>query len=212
MSFYRNRVYPHIVTALGNPEPILKTRRQIVPHAQGTVLEIGVGPGVNLPLYDPAKVKKLYALEPNPGMLKRAEEQRRLTKLDVEFLDRPGEKIPLHDASVDTIASTFNLCTIPGVADAIRGLARVIRPGGQFLFFEHGLSPDLPVRRWQRRTEPFFQWARHAQHSRDHPEWRFPHPAHGHRLRRPLSEVRLLLFLGCRHSPSVTLVAFSTAR
>jgi SAM-dependent methyltransferase len=168
MSFYRNRVYPHIVTALGNPEPILKTRRQIVPHAQGTVLEIGVGPGVNLPLYDPAKVKKLYALEPNPGMLKRAEEQRRLTKLDVEFLDLPGEKIPLHDASVDTIASTFNLCTIPGVADAIRGLARVIRPGGQFLFFEHGLSPDLPVRRWQQRTEPS----------------------------------------GCRHSPSVTLVAF----
>jgi len=72
-------------------------------------------------------------------MLKRAEERRRLTKLDVEFLDLPGEKIPLPDASVDTIVSTFNLCTIPGVADAIRGLARVIRPGGQFLFFEHGL-------------------------------------------------------------------------
>jgi len=59
MSLYGNRVYPHIVTALGNPDPILKIRRQMVPHAQGTVLEIGVGPGVSLPLYDPAKIKKL---------------------------------------------------------------------------------------------------------------------------------------------------------
>jgi len=159
VSFYRNRVYPHIVTALGNPEPVSKIRQQIVPLAQGTVLEIGVGPGVNFPFYDPAKVKKLYALEPNPGMLARAEIQRRQTKLDLDFLDLPGEKIPLPDASVDTIVSTFTLCTIPGVNDALRGLARVLRPGGRFLFFEHGLSPDLPVRRWQQRTEPFFQWA-----------------------------------------------------
>ncbi len=63
------------------------------------------------------------------------------------------------DASVDTVVSTFTLCTIPGVADAIRGIGRVLRPGGQFLFFEHGLSPDIRVRRWQERTEPLFQWA-----------------------------------------------------
>jgi ubiquinone/menaquinone biosynthesis C-methylase UbiE len=159
MSFYRDRVYPHIVAAIGNPEPIQKIRQQVVPHAQGIVLEIGVGPGVNFPLYDPAKVKKLYALEPNRGMVQRADIQGRRTKLDLEFLDLPGEKIPLPDASVDTVVSTFTLCTIPGVADAIRGIARVLRPGGQFLFFEHGLSPDISVRRWQQRTEPLFQWA-----------------------------------------------------
>jgi ubiquinone/menaquinone biosynthesis C-methylase UbiE len=171
MSFYRNCVYPHIVAALGNPEPISKIRQQMVPLAQGTVLEIGVGPGVNFPFYDPAKVKKLYALEPNPGMLARAETQRRRTKLDLDFLDLPGEKIPLPDASVDTIVSTFTLCTIPGVNEALRGLARVLRPGGQFLFLEHGLSPDLPVRRWQQRTEPFFQWAFEGCHvTRDIPE------------------------------------------
>ena len=139
MSFYRDRVYPHIVAAMGNPEPIQKIRQQVVPHAQGIVLEIGVGPGVNFPLYDPAKVKKLYALEPNRGMVQRADIQGRRTKLDLEFLDLPGEKIPLPDASVDTVVSTFTLCTIPGVADAIRGIARVLRPGGQFLFFEHAL-------------------------------------------------------------------------
>jgi ubiquinone/menaquinone biosynthesis C-methylase UbiE len=159
MSFYRNRVYPHIVSLLGNPEPIQKIRQQIIPLAQGTVLEVGVGPGVNFVYYDASKVSKVYALEPNQGMMKRADNQRRRTKLNVEYLSLPGERIPLPDASVDTVVSTFTLCTIPGVAEAIRGIGRVLRPGGRFLFFEHGLSPDKNVRRWQERTEPLFQWA-----------------------------------------------------
>ena len=159
MSFYRNRVYPHIVAVLGNPEPIHKIRQQIVPLAQGTVLEVGVGPGVNFAYYDPAKINRVYALEPNQGMMGKADKQMRRTKLNVEFLGLPGEQIPLPEASVDTVVSTFTLCTIPGVVEAIRGIARVLRPEGQFLFFEHGLSPDEKVRRWQERTEPLFQWA-----------------------------------------------------
>jgi len=144
---------------LGNPKPIENIRQRVVPWAQGEVLEIGVGPGVNFVHYDRAKVAKIYALEPNPGMLRRAEEQRRRTQLDIEFLDLPGERIPLPDASVDTVLSTFTLCTIPGVVAAIEGVGRVLRPDGKFIFFEHGLSPDSSVRRWQERTEPFFQWA-----------------------------------------------------
>jgi ubiquinone/menaquinone biosynthesis C-methylase UbiE len=144
---------------LGNPKPIQKIRQQIIPLAQGTVLGVGVGPGANFRYYDPARVSKVYALEPNPGMVERAESEGRRTKLDIEFLDLPGERIPLPEASIDAVVSTFTLCTIPGVADAIRGIARVLRPGGQFLFFEHGLSPDIRVRRWQERTEPLFQWA-----------------------------------------------------
>jgi len=159
MSFYRDRVYPHIVTMLGNPKPIQEIRQKIVPLSKGTVLEVGVGTGMNFPYYDPQKVDKVYALEPNPGMVAKAENQRRQTELQVEFLDLPGERIPLPDDSVDTVVSTFTLCTIPGVAEAIRGISRVLRPGGQFLFFEHGLSPDASVRRWQERTEPLFKWA-----------------------------------------------------
>src|SRR6266478_4694287 len=142
MPFYRDHIYPRLVSALGDPKPIREVRQRMIPLAQGEVLEIGVGPGVNFVLYDPQKVSKVYALE-----------------LNVEFLDLPGERIPLGDGSVDTVVSTFTLCTIPGVADAIRGIGRVLRPGGQFLFFEHGLSPDIRVRRWQERTEPLFQWA-----------------------------------------------------
>jgi len=158
MPFYRDHVYPHLVGMLGNPKPVQRIRQQLVPLAQGKVLEIGVGPGVNFVHYDPAKVSKVYALEPNPGIIPRAEQQGRRT-LDIEFLDLPGERIPLADASVDTVVSTFTLCTIPGVVEAIRGIGRVVKPGGQFIFFEHGLSPDANVRRWQERTEPLFKWA-----------------------------------------------------
>lgn len=147
------------MTLLGNPEPVQKIRHLLIPVAQGTVLEVGVGPGVNFPYYDAARVSKIYALEPNPGMKACADNHRRQTKLDVEFLDLPGERIPLADESVDAVVSTFTLCTIPGVTEAITGIGRVLRPGGQFLFFELGLSSDKNVRRWQERTEPLFKWA-----------------------------------------------------
>lgn len=157
MAFYRNRVYPRIVSALGNPKPIDEIRRRIVPMAKGNVLEIGVGPGVNFPYYDPTKVSKVLALEPNPGMLQRAAEQRHRTGIDVEFLDLPGERIPLEESSVDTVVSTFTMCTIAGIAEAVQGILRVMKPGGQFIFFEHGLALDPEVRRWQKRIEPFFK-------------------------------------------------------
>jgi len=67
--------------------------------------------------------------------------------------------MPLKDNTVDTVVSTFTSCTIPGVSQAIHGIRRVLRPEGRFIFFEHGLSPDPDVRRWQKRTEPLFQWA-----------------------------------------------------
>ncbi|HEX5482359.1 MAG TPA: class I SAM-dependent methyltransferase [Terriglobia bacterium] len=159
MAFYKNRVYPHLVSVLGNPKPIQEIRRRILARADGRVLEIGVGPGVNFDYYDLTKVEKVFALEPNPGMLKRADEKRRGTRLEVEFLGLPGERIPLADASVDTVVSTFTLCTIPGVVEAIRGIGRVLKPGGNFIFFEHGRSPDVAVRRWQERSEPLFHWA-----------------------------------------------------
>src|SRR5438093_2871705 len=121
MPFYRDRIYPHLVRKLGDPPPIREIRKCIVPLAEGKVLEIGVGPGVNFVHYDPARISKVYALEPNPGMIRLAEQQRRRTELDIEFLDFPGERIPLEDSTVDTVLSTFTLCTIPGVVEALRG-------------------------------------------------------------------------------------------
>lgn len=154
MAFYQDRIYPHVVHWLGNPKPILDLRRQIVPLAQGKVLEIGVGSGANFVHYDVAKVTTLYALEPNPKMLQLAERERRRTKLSIELLDSPGERIPLGDNAVDTVVITFTLCTIPAVVEAISDIARVLKPGGKLIFLENSVAADPQVRRWQEWWEP----------------------------------------------------------
>jgi ubiquinone/menaquinone biosynthesis C-methylase UbiE len=158
MSFYRDYIYPRLVDVLGDPPPIRKIREQIIPLAQGNVLEIGAGSGANFVHYDATKVNKLYALEPNPGMIRLAQKQLHQTRLNIEFLDLPGERIPLEDATIDTVVSTFTLCTIPGIVEAIQGLVRVLKPEGKLIFFELGLSPDPAVQRWQKRLEPVHRW------------------------------------------------------
>src|ERR1700752_315836 len=120
--FYIDHIYPHLVDAWGDPPPIRKIRQQIIPLAEGQVLEIGAGSGANFPHYDPTKVGLLYALEPNIGMIRRAQNKQRQTRLNIQYLDLPGEQIPLKEDTVDTVVSTFTLCTIPDIATAIRGL------------------------------------------------------------------------------------------
>jgi ubiquinone/menaquinone biosynthesis C-methylase UbiE len=154
MSLYRDFIYPYLVDKLGDPPPIQEVRQQIIPLAQGKVLEIGAGSGANFVHYDAAKVDKLYALEPNAGMIRLAQKQEQRTKLNVEFLDLPGERIPLEDSTIDTVVSTFTLCTIPGVVEAIYGIARVLKPTGKLIFYEIGRSPDPAVQRWQKLLEP----------------------------------------------------------
>lgn len=154
MGLYRDRVYPALVHLLGNPEPIRSLREQVVPLARGTVLEIGAGAGANFPYYDQAKVERLFALEPNPGMLRRASVERDRAPVDIEFLALPGERIPLEDESVDTVVSTFTLCTIPAVDQALLETARVLKDDGLLIFVENSLASSPEVQRWQRRWEP----------------------------------------------------------
>ena len=158
MPLYRDHIYPFLVSKLGDPEPIRRVRQQIIASAQGKVLEIGIGAGANLAHYNPAKVSKLYALEPNRTMIRLSERRRKQTKLKIEFLDLAEEHIPLGDGTIDTVVSTFTLCTIPDVAEAIRGLRRVLRRSGKLIFFEHALSTDPNVRRWQKFWEPIHYW------------------------------------------------------
>jgi ubiquinone/menaquinone biosynthesis C-methylase UbiE len=158
MTFYKENIYPHLVDKLGDPPPINEIREQIIPLAQGKVLEIGAGPGANFPHYDTKRVSQLYALEPNPGMIKLAERRMYRTKLKIEFIDLPGERIPLDDETIDTVVSTFTLCTIRKIVEAMQGIARVLRPSSQLIFFELGLAPDRSVQRWQKRLEPICRW------------------------------------------------------
>ena len=158
MDYYRERVYPLLVKWLGNPKPIRKLREQVIPLAGGIVLEIGTGSGANFAHYRPARVTKLYALEPNPGMIRLAQEQGQGLDLNIEYLDLPGERIPLDSGTVDTAVSTFTLCTIDAVQDALREIRRVLQPGGRLLFIELGRSPDLSVQRRQTQLEPLVHW------------------------------------------------------
>lgn len=138
-------------------KPIQKQRQKIVPLAEGRVLEIGFGSGLNVPFYDPGKVAKIWALEPSEGMRAKAKPQVDASSLDIEFIDLPGEQIPLEADSADTVLVTYSLCTIPDALLALEGIRRVLKPGGRLLFCEHGKAPDEKVLRWQNRLNPAWQ-------------------------------------------------------
>lgn len=160
MSFYEERILPHLIDCACSTKPNQKQREKIVPFAQGEVLEIGFGSGLNLPYYRKENVKRLWALEPSEGMRRKAEPLVESSSLDVEFIDLPGETIPLENSSVDTVVVTYSLCTIPDAVTALTGMRQVLRPNGRLLFCEHGIAPDENVRRWQRRLNP--AWRRVA--------------------------------------------------
>lgn len=160
MGFYENRVLPHLIHFTCSTKPNQKQREKIVPLAAGEVLEIGFGSGLNLPFYDSRKVRKIWGLEPSEGMRRKAQPLVDSSDLNVEFIDLPGESIPLEANSVDTVLVTYSLCTIPDAVGALDGMRRVLRPGGSLLYCEHGIAPDESVRRWQRRLNP--AWRRIA--------------------------------------------------
>lgn len=160
MGLYNTYVLPHLVGLSCGTDDVAEQRRRIVPRARGRVLEVGVGPGLNLPFYDRSQVELVWALEPSAGMRRKAARALAATDLDVRWLDLPGEQIPLDDDSVDTVVLTYTLCSIADWQGALAQVRRVLTPGGQLLFSEHGEAPDASVRRWQHRIEPL--WTRLA--------------------------------------------------
>ncbi|MFM7736221.1 MAG: class I SAM-dependent methyltransferase, partial [Alphaproteobacteria bacterium] len=119
-------------------------------------LEIGIGSGRNLPFYDRGKVDSVIGLEPSAELRAMAERRARESGIDVEWIPLGSERIPLGDESVDTVLTTYTLCTIPGLDSALGEMRRVLRPGGRLLFSEHGQAPDADVRRWQDRLNPLW--------------------------------------------------------
>ena len=157
MGFYDRHILPFLLNAAMSAKPISYQRRKVVPRAEGRVLEIGFGAGHNLPFYDANKVTRLWALEPSKEMRERASPRVKDSPLRIEFLDLPGEQIPLEDESADTVLVTYTLCTIPDVMKALGGMRRVMKRSGRLIFCEHGEAPDENVRKWQRRITPVWK-------------------------------------------------------
>ena len=157
MGLYSKYILPKVVHFACSLKPNMRQREKVVPLARGRVLEVGIGSGLNLPYYDATRVTRLWGLEPSLEMKRMAEEAARSMSFDVEFIGLPGEEIPLEDNSVDTVLITYTLCTIPETEPVLRGMARVLKPGGELIFCEHGTAPDESVRRWQDRMNPIWK-------------------------------------------------------
>ena len=156
MGFYEDHVLPHLVNLTMRNRRLTPYRRQVISVAEGRVLEIGVGSGLNLPLY-PAAVREIVGLEPAPRLLAMSRRLANRSLLPVKFIEGSAETIPLEDSSIDTVVSTWTLCTIPMVFKALAEMRRVLSPNGQLLFVEHGLAPEDNVRKWQDRLTPVWK-------------------------------------------------------
>jgi ubiquinone/menaquinone biosynthesis C-methylase UbiE len=154
MGFYNDRIVPHLVNLAMRNQQLAPYRARVLGHAEGRVLEVGIGSGLNLPLYTD-HATEIVGLEPHPKLLKMASEKS--ARVPAELVEGSAESIPLPDSSIDTVVTTWTLCSIPDVVKALAEMRRILKPGGQLLFAEHGLSPDEGVRKWQNRLTPMWK-------------------------------------------------------
>lgn len=156
-SFYERRILPALLTCACSSPPMMKQRAKIIPQASGRVLELGIGMGLNLGLYDAARVESVTGVDPAAELRARAEAAPRDPRLKVTVADGTAEALPFEAGSFDTVVCTFTLCSVHNPAQALSEARRVLKPGGRFLFCEHGLAPDAAVAKWQRRVEPVWK-------------------------------------------------------
>jgi ubiquinone/menaquinone biosynthesis C-methylase UbiE len=150
MSFYSRVIFPRVCNwALDRPL-VAAERSKLLDQVDGEILEIGFGTGLNLPHY-PSRVRRIMAIDPNPGMHRRAAAAIGRTGIEVDKHLLRGEELPFDSGRFDCVVSTFTLCSVGDVDQALAEAYRLLKPGGRFLLLEHGLSPDANVSRWQRR-------------------------------------------------------------
>lgn len=156
-TLYDRFVLPVMLKCACSSPGIMKQRAKIVPLASGRVLELGIGMGLNLPLYDAKKVESVTGVDPAAELRAIALAAPRDPGLSVIVEDGAAEALPFENASFDCVVCTFTLCSVQTPAAALSEARRVLKPGGRFLYCEHGLAPDAGVAKWQRRIEPVWK-------------------------------------------------------
>jgi len=157
MGFYNRYILPCCLDKTCSIGPITKQREKVVPHAKGVVLEIGIGSGLNLPHYNPANVSKIIGVDPDDPIWNRGQARRTACPIPIERIGLSGEDIPLENNTADTVVVTYTLCTIPDPIKALHEMGRILKPGGQVLFTEHGKAPDENIHKWQNRIDPYWK-------------------------------------------------------
>ena len=153
---YENYVLPKMLDCCCSTKPISYQRKKIVPEASGTVLEIGIGSGLNIPYYKKSKINKVIGLEPSEQLCKMAKKTADDNNFSIDFLVNGAEEIELPSNSIDTILLTYTLCSIPEPYIALKEIMRVMKSDGRLLFCEHGIAPDEVVQKWQNRINPLW--------------------------------------------------------
>ena len=156
MSFYDKYILPSFLNCACGSKPINYQREKVVPQAQGVILEVGIGSGLNIPFYDRTKVEKIIGLDPSPELNAMAQKVADEHALNIDFILSGAEDIPLPDDHVDSVLVTYTMCTIPDALAANKEMLRVLKPDGRLIFCEHGLAPDAKVSKWQDRIDPFW--------------------------------------------------------
>lgn len=157
MNYYNEKILPQLIQRACSSRPASKQREKVIPYAEGVVLEIGAGSGLNFAYYDTSKVQKIWALEPSLGMQAIAKKTPVSKMLDVEYLSLLAEDIPFKKNTIDTIVCTYVLCTIPNVELALKKMYEVLKPEGKLLFTEHGLAPDKKIKVLQNLVNPIWK-------------------------------------------------------
>lgn len=156
-SWYDRHILPKLLCCACGAPAFRERRAELAPRANGEVLELGIGGGLNLAFYDPARATRVTGVDPSAALRTIAENAPRSDGLKVEILPGEAEALPFADARFDTVLCTFTLCSVRSPTAVLAETRRVLKPGGTFLFCEHGLSPDAGVSRWQRRIEPLWK-------------------------------------------------------
>ena len=153
---YENYVLPKMLDCCCSTKPISYQRKKIVPEASGTILEIGIGSGLNIPYYQKSKINKVIGLEPSEQLCKMAKKTADDNNFSIDFLVNGAEEIELPSDSIDTILLTYTLCSISEPYIALKEIMRVMKSDGRILFCEHGIAPDEVVQKWQNRINPLW--------------------------------------------------------
>ena len=156
MGLYNKYILPRVLNCSCGSKPINHQRNKIVPLAEGIVLDIGIGSGLNIPFYDKSKIKYLYGLDPSKELIEMARPLANLNQIEIEFLECGAENIPLLDNSIDTVLITYTMCTIQDVILSNSEIKRVLKDNGKLLFCEHGLAPDKNIAKWQKIINPIW--------------------------------------------------------